>query len=1080
LKIFGFKFGKSETEIKDLAIKEDVQVNNIEVINPGTKSPSTIQHVDAPFFIYTQTGGNVTKPSARRMIFEPAEYDLYEIGRVEDSEAYVRQAFKKKVGLFLKEGFDYIGPNKRAVKYIKTRFAQLARASSIPHAELIRRIASSLVRKSNAFLVKVRDVDASGGSVRVDNGKKLKPIAAYFPLPPETVEIETDGSGKPMRYRQRLPNGINIEFAPQDIVHFTFDRKEGFLFGTPTLTPVIDDIRALRRIEENVELLVYKHLFPMFQYIVGTEQLPAGLTEDGLREIDVAKQMIQYMPSEGGIVTPERHKIEMIGAEGKALRAEAYLEHFKRRVFAGLGMSAVDYGEGDCYSSDTETLTETGWKLHTDIDHTKDKIATFNSSTNKIEFSIPNSKYEGRYIGDMVNFKGKFFDISVTPKHDMWVKNRHNKALGWHKVKARELLAGRYQEFCILDRVNSHEFGNQTQIKIPKAPTKNGRTGRPAKDLSVLDTGDFCEFLGHYISEGCLDKYNATKNAYRILITQNTGKKLNKIIENLDRLKFSYSVKKGHGGTSQTVVIYSKDLYFYLDQYVGNGAINKNIPMEQIKIFPLNAHERLLEGLILGDGSVRSTGSTYYTRSKQLADDVNRLGFLLGYSTVIKLTPQTKKAFGIEPIYKISLNKGRSHRYVKLNQISKQHYDGPIYCYNVPNHLFATRHNGYITIQGNSSNRATADNMSRALVDDVKDFQDSFEAQFNEYIVNELLLESTFPEDMLLDENRVQIFFREIDIDKQIKMENHAADLFAKHGLTWDELRSELGLNTINVPIDPEDQDPIKYPEWHLTFWKLFHEPEKLISAVDEPYSAASIAAAKLRATAITGTDVQAAQKAKSTAEENIAKIKKPTIRKKDNFLLSEYTDMRDIVLHEIRTNEDSNLNMIKKKIQLVAERMIVILQTKMNAAFLSGIGTDIAMNVPIEISIVRKNIQDRSQLIIKNLSRDIEKALTKRIDMTNPNDKLLSVQTVFDTFRYRTDFISKTEVQRANNLGKVFRVRHLGATKGKYTVSMSTCEICKEHTNSLVNLEDYTLNNIPPHHPNCECGLQIAEVKNG
>jgi hypothetical protein len=174
----------------------------------------------------------------------------------------------------------------------------------------------------------------------------IKPIAGYFVAPAETMEFRLSGH-KLQKWRQRMPDGETKEWNPRDVVHFHYGRKEGFIFGTPLTIPVVDDIRALRKIEENIELLIYQHLFPLFQYKVGTETMPAGLTEDGEREIDVVRHEIQFMPTEGGIVTPERHEIKAIGAEGRALRAESYLDHFKKRVFSGLGVSAVDMGEGE-------------------------------------------------------------------------------------------------------------------------------------------------------------------------------------------------------------------------------------------------------------------------------------------------------------------------------------------------------------------------------------------------------------------------------------------------------------------------------------------------------------------------------------------------------------------------------------------------------------------------------------------------------------------------------------------------------------------------------------------------------------
>jgi hypothetical protein len=150
-----------------------------------------------------------------------------------------------------------------------------------------------------------------------------------------------------------MPRGKKKEFAPNRVVHFYLDRKTGFTMGTPILTPVKDDIRALRRIEENIDLLVYQHLFPMFQYKVGTKELPAQTYADGRTEIDIVRTELEFMPPEGILVTPERHEISMVGAEGRALRAEGFLKHFKERVLAGLGTSTVDMGEGGTSNRNT-------------------------------------------------------------------------------------------------------------------------------------------------------------------------------------------------------------------------------------------------------------------------------------------------------------------------------------------------------------------------------------------------------------------------------------------------------------------------------------------------------------------------------------------------------------------------------------------------------------------------------------------------------------------------------------------------------------------------------------------------------
>ena len=306
---------------------------------------------------------NVRKPTfdyGRREEFSPPEYNLMEIGIIEDVESFVRQAFQKKTALMFKEGHELAGKNKDTIDYVKRRMQQIEHVSGICLNDLLRQTGYALLSRSNFFWVKVRNAKASGG--RTIGG--VQPIAAYFPMGAENVEVKKNKSGKVIKYRQTMPDGRRREFSPRDVIHFHAYKKTGFTFGTPQIVPVKEDIRALRRIEENVELLIYQTLFPIFQYKVGTENRPATdiRLSDGttMSEVDFVRMQIQDMPAEGGIVTPERHEIEFIGAEGKGLKAKEYLDYFKGRVLSGLGISGVDIGEGDTANRATaDTLSRT-------------------------------------------------------------------------------------------------------------------------------------------------------------------------------------------------------------------------------------------------------------------------------------------------------------------------------------------------------------------------------------------------------------------------------------------------------------------------------------------------------------------------------------------------------------------------------------------------------------------------------------------------------------------------------------------------------------------------------------------------
>jgi hypothetical protein len=117
--------------------------------------------------------------------------------------------------------------------------------------------------------------------------------------------------------------------------------------------PVMDDIRALRRIEQNVELLVFQHTVPLFHYIVGTPERPGQPDE-----IMSVQATVQKMPPNGCLVTSERHKIAVVGVEGKSINADVYLEYYKGRVLSGLGMSGVSMGEGGSANKGTALVID--------------------------------------------------------------------------------------------------------------------------------------------------------------------------------------------------------------------------------------------------------------------------------------------------------------------------------------------------------------------------------------------------------------------------------------------------------------------------------------------------------------------------------------------------------------------------------------------------------------------------------------------------------------------------------------------------------------------------------------------------
>jgi hypothetical protein len=297
--------------------------------------------------------------SSNKNRFSQPIYDLSEIARASDIEPYISQSIRKHREQILKEGFTVTGSDDELVKYINQRLFEISLVTGITTDQWVRELVTNLVTYHNAYLIFRRDKDRSSGKPYKLYGKLINPIAGVFVGDPTTMEVSVDKYGTPKKWRQVIDGihdsdtKIEREYNVEDVVHITMDKKTGFTFGTPYLLPVLDDIRALRKLEEVAIVVSSKEAFPLYHYKVGTENRPAIYYEGGSNEVDQAHTAVAGLPSQGYIVTSERHEIALVSRQGSALDLSPYLAYFEARVVAGLRLSPLDLGRGGGFSRGT-------------------------------------------------------------------------------------------------------------------------------------------------------------------------------------------------------------------------------------------------------------------------------------------------------------------------------------------------------------------------------------------------------------------------------------------------------------------------------------------------------------------------------------------------------------------------------------------------------------------------------------------------------------------------------------------------------------------------------------------------------
>ena len=370
-------------------------------------------------------------------------------------------------------------------------------------------------------------------------------------------------------------------------------------------------------------------------------------------------------------------------------RLTSEIAEFLEKELNPRGVAVVIEAEHLCYSSDTEILTDKGWKYFKDL-NPDDKVAQVNSETLEMSFTKPLAYIKYPFKGNMIHFESKSIDLLVSPDHKMLYsfENIFNKGknIKWeigkaHKIKdlsniiipQASVMKGKEIEYINLENDNYHE--DSSVLTEVKTKTK-------------IKADTFIKFLAVYLLNGSLHIEKGKQ--YKVFILQKGIDDIEKIKNVLKELPFEFDIIQGEDN-SYNFVINSEILAKYLENF---GKSNDKYIPEFLYSVSERQKRLFLEYLIDKDLNLIGENYTFVSSSKKFIDGLQILYATIGISTTVSSYKD-----GGNILYKLEIK--RDKFYSPVHNISEVPYNDYIYSLTVEDGFLLVRRNNKVAISGN-------------------------------------------------------------------------------------------------------------------------------------------------------------------------------------------------------------------------------------------------------------------------------------------------------------------------------------------------------------------------------------------
>lgn len=394
---------------------------------------------------------------------------------------------------------------------------------------------------------------------------------------------------------------------------------------------------------------------------------------------DIQNYHVDINSHEKNVITRSMLAISQIEMGVKRFWGDLYYYFPKPEI----DLVGATFADSECYSDDTEILTNKGWILFPELLKEVDsdlKVAAYNTFTKNIHFEKPLSYIEKDYKGDMHYYESKLTNICVTENHELFFKQVNAKQRMPFKKKSKEIASARNYAYPSYGYINNEE---------------------KTDELSLLERLLIAIQADGTVFDNC--PYYEIERSKRISFSLLKERKIERLKYLLRELKISYQEKDGENNQKKFTFTLSN-----LEQDIFRKI--KSFEWVNLNKISYKWGREFIDELSYWD-SVRKDELIYYYNSNVKAiDTVQAISILSGYRAT-KSINRTKEELikhdlprgmvrkGARDVYVLSL----CDKYDYTNYCEKEikQYDGKVYCVEVSTGMIITRRKGRVTINGN-------------------------------------------------------------------------------------------------------------------------------------------------------------------------------------------------------------------------------------------------------------------------------------------------------------------------------------------------------------------------------------------